>query len=121
MPQVAFYRVITDKTNLVLSANASHATLHFDGTDDMVLTSEARPVLCFQFDPSSDADLRFYVSITKPNGDYETIGETWTLRDGTARFTMEPIDPTLVSEGATRSASMRTTSSRDRSRSATSS
>jgi hypothetical protein len=105
MPQVAFYRVVTDTTVLRLpTGEGSHPfteEVTFDTTGDIVLNAgSARPMLCFQMDPTAGTDMALEVFIRDDRGADRKI-TTWNLSGGTSRWTMEPIKPEWVSKSFT--------------------
>src|SRR5829696_2250859 len=95
MPRVAFYRVLTDVTELQLpSGEGSHPLsreLNFEVTGDIELhESDLRPMLCFQMDPNNSADLKLEVFIRDEQGADRKIC-SWHLVGGGSRWTMEPL------------------------------
>ena len=103
MPRLAFYRVITDVTEVQLpTGEGSHPNskeLTFSTTDDIELgESDLRPMLCFQIDPADNVSQKLEVFIRDLAGADRKIC-TWNLNSGTARWTMEPVKPEWVRKG----------------------
>lgn len=103
MPRLAFYRVVTDVTEVRLpTGEGSHPNskeLTFLTTDDIELNeSDLRPLLCFQIDPNDDVSQKLEVFIRDLAGADRKIC-TWNLNSGTARWTMEPVKSEWVRKG----------------------
>ncbi len=103
MPRLAFYRVVTDVTELNLptgeGSHPFHEELTFKTTDDVELNeSDLRPLLCFQMDPSNNASRKLEVFIRDLAGADRKIC-TWNLGGGAARWTMEPVKSEWVRKG----------------------
>lgn len=102
MPHTAFFRVVTDNTVLDFPSDGTSRTLEFKATGDIVLdTSSARPVLCFQMDPSANSGTpksKLEVLIRDKFGADRKIC-TYNLSGSTMRSTMEPINPDWIRGG----------------------
>jgi len=102
MPHVAFYRVLTDVTELVFPSGGNTQELKFKVTGDIVLNeSSARPMVCFQMDPGSKnetpkAKLEVFIR-TLAGADKKICG--YNLTGTTMRWTMEPIKPEWIRTG----------------------
>jgi len=95
------YQVLSDLSTITLSSTKTSDTREFTTTHDADLTaSELRPLLCFQIDPSSNANLRLDVFI-KDHSNVEAKIAGYSLLGGAPRWTMEPINPALVTVDAT--------------------
>jgi hypothetical protein len=102
MPHVAFYRVVTDVTELDFPSDGNSRELTFNATNDIVLNeSSARPMVCFQMDPGSENEtpkVKIEVFIRDLSGaDRKICG--YNLSGETSRWTMEPIKPEWVRKG----------------------
>ena len=102
MPNVAFYRVVTDATVIRFPGEGSTATTQdvtFNTTNDIVLNeSESRPILGFLMDPSENSKVKLEIFIRDLSGADRKI-TTWNLSGGASRYTMEPIKPEWVRKG----------------------
>jgi hypothetical protein len=103
MPHVAFYRVVTDVTELDFPSDGTSRDLTFNTTNDIVLNeSSARPMVCFQMDPGSSNETpkcNLKVFIRDLSGADRKICE-YNLAGDTSRWTMEPIKPEWVRKNA---------------------
>lgn len=98
MPRLAFYRVLTDVTDLRLpSGESSHMfsqELDCELTGDVELDeSDLRPLLCFQMDPKNAENRKLEVFI-RATGDRKLC--SYTLTGDAMRWTMEPVKPELI-------------------------
>jgi hypothetical protein len=102
MTHVAFYRVITDVTELDFPSDGASKELTFNTTNDVVLNeSSARPMVCFQMDPGSTNEtpkVKLEVFIRDLSGAERKICG-YNLVGDTSRWTMEPIKPEWVRKG----------------------
>jgi hypothetical protein len=103
MPQLAFYRVVSDVKVLDFPSDGDNQELTFDATGDIVLDDlSARPLVCFQMDPDSRPDepakSHLEVFIRDMSGADRKIC-THDFRGGTKLWTMEPFRPEWMRKG----------------------
>lgn len=103
MPHVAFYRVVSDTKVLEFPSGGASQELEFKATGDMVVDeSSARPMACFQMDPSPNkqgmakAKVELFIR-DKFGADRKICG--YNLGDSMMRWTMEPFNPEWARKG----------------------
>ena len=100
MPNVAFYRVVSDNKVLEFPSGPNPKELEFKATGDIVVdTSSARPMVCFQMDGSPNnagmARAKLELFIRDKFGADRKVCE-YNINDSIMRWTMEPFDPAWI-------------------------